>query len=161
MPTRFGLLLSALAVNVDAYRHAAQRVRRYRPYALCSHQELERRQILRLLTEDLPKTRMPFPLRGRLLLFVRRAVVRLRILFHSETMILRDLWANDLALVAQIEEFLEDVGPDVLTQRYLNVYARLIDDTVQEMAEILQSRLRHADRARAAAFAAARPDRLP
>ena len=151
-----GFLISALAANIQAYRQAGTQTTRYPAYALCRHQELERRQVHDLLSEGLPVAHIPAPHGGPLWVRWHRVRTWFRLLGHRDAALLRDLRAEDILLLKLIAAFYEAHQPDVVTGHRIRVLLQLIADADREMANQLRPQSRRVADRKSSADAGAR-----
>lgn len=137
-----GFLVSALAANIETYRQAATQMARYPAYALCRHQELERRKVHNLLAEGLPVAYIPAAQGWSLWVRWHRFRTWFRLLSHRDAALLRDLRAEDILLLKLIAAFYEDHQPDGVTGYRIKMLLQLIADADREMVNQLRPKSR-------------------
>lgn len=132
------ILLLALTANIEAYRQAALQVRQYRWYALCRHQESERRRLHDLLAEQLPVAPRPVPLRSSIWLRLHRLATWFRLAGRTDKSLLRDLRREDMLLLKLTAAFLEEHDPEPGCAAHLKALVQTVIRADNEIAHIVR-----------------------
>ena len=132
------ILVQALAANIEAYAQAALQLRRYRDYALCRRQELERRRLNDLLAEELPVIPPPVPFRSAMWLRLHRIATSFRLRRHADKMLLRDLRREDMMLLKLIAAFMEANRLSRNCHRHLRTLVETVIRADNEIAQLVR-----------------------